>query len=247
MTNEELREQYELFVMGIADADARDEIQARLDAGDAEVTLGVARARQLVAEMALLAPEIEPPARLKKKILSAVGRETRSFPGWMWAWASATALLALVTFNFYQREQSKARELAEVRQELVAQGARLETVSQLLEFLNEPQLKVATFGMTAQQPPKGRVLASPTRGVMLLVSNLPPAAQGRVYQMWLVPKSGAPVPAGLFQTANDGRALHVRAGEFNLAGTAAVAVSLEPESGSTAPTTTPFIIAPVAD
>lgn len=247
MSNEELNEQYELFVLGVADPSAIEEIGERLSAGEAEVTLGVAKAREMAAGFALLAPEVEPPARLKKRVLSAVRREPSGFPGWLWAWSAATALLAVLAFNFWQREQAKGSELAAVRQELTQTNARLETVSQILEFLNEPQLKIASFGQAQPQPPKGRILVSPNRGVLLFVSNLPPAAQGRIYEMWLVPKQGAPVPAGLFQTAGDGRALHIRPGTVDLSTVAAIAVSNEPTQGSTAPTTTPFIIAPVGD
>ncbi|MCX6595399.1 MAG: anti-sigma factor [Acidobacteria bacterium] len=247
MTNEELNEQYELFVLGVAEPEVADEIRAKLAAGDPEVTQGVALARELVAGLAFTAPEVDPPDHLRKKIVAAVSHEPQTFPRWFWVWATATALVTVVAFNFWQREQKKGAEVAEMRQLLIAQSAELKTVSQLLEFLNEPELKLTTFGTAQPAPPRGRVLVSPNKGVLLLVSNLPPAAQGRIYQMWLVPKQGGPVPMGLFQTTAQGTALHVRPGTVDLASAAAIAVSLEPEAGSTAPTTTPFIIAPVAE
>ena len=247
MTNEELNDQYELFVLGVAEPEVADEIRARLAAGDPEVTRGVEFARELVAGLALTAPEADPPDRLRQKIVAAVSQDSQTFPRWIWVWATATALVAVVAFNFWQREQKKGAEVAEMRQLLIAQAAELKTVSQLLEFLNEPELKLTTFGTAQPAPPRGSVLVSPNKGVLLLVSNLPPAAQGRIYQMWLVPKQGGPVPMGLFQTTAQGTALHVRPGAVDVASAAAIAVSVEPEAGSTAPTTTPFIIAPVAE
>jgi anti-sigma-K factor RskA len=245
MSNEELQDQYELFVLGVADAEARQDIEQRLSAGDAEVEAGVALAREIVAGLSLVAPQLEPPAHLRQRVMSAVRPETRTFGGWLWAWTAATALLAVLTLNFWQREQTKARELAEARRELAATGARLETVAQLLQFLEEPQVRIASFGRQLPAPPRGKLLVSPNRGVLLLVNNLPPAAEGRVFQMWLVPKSGGPVPAGTFQTSADGRALHVNTQSVNFDTTAAVALSVEPVGGSAAPTTTPFLAVPV--
>ena len=45
-------------------------------------------------------------------------------------------------------------------------STRLASVSQILEFLNEPELKIASFGTPQPQPPRGRVLASANRGVL---------------------------------------------------------------------------------
>jgi anti-sigma-K factor RskA len=247
MTNEEYQDQFELFVLGVADPEAAAEIQARLDAGDAEVARGVAQAREVVAGLALIAPEVHPPAALKRRLMASIGQEPERRSGWLWIWAAATALLAFMAFNFYQREQLKAQELAAIQQEMRGLNTRYETVAQILEFLNEPQLKIANFGQPTPQPPRGRILVSPAKGVLLLVSNLPPAPEGRTYEMWLVPKGGAPVPAGLFQTDASGRALHINPGTVDLSQVAAIAVSNEPSAGSTAPTTTPFIIAPVGD
>ncbi len=252
MSDEELRDQYELFVMGVADRDAAEEIESRLARGDAEVARGVAQARELVAALALTAPVVEPPAAIKRRLLSAVGKEPRRYAGWFWVWGVATALVVLVAVNFWQREQVKNEELIAVRQELVRTTEQLEQstvklreVSRLTEFLNSPRLRIATFGQAKPEPPRGRVLVSPEQGVLLLVANLPPAAAGRTYEMWLVPKSGAPIPAGLFQTSADGRGLHVNLRTVDLGQIAAVAVSNEPQAGSSAPTTTPFIIAPI--
>ena len=69
----------------------------------------------------------------------------------------------------------------------------------------------------------------------LSVSGLSTAPDGKTYEAWIIPASGAPRPAGLFP----GSASAVR-----LRGTvpkhAVVAVTVEPKGGSNAPTTTPI-------
>jgi anti-sigma-K factor RskA len=76
-----------------------------------------------------------------------------------------------------------------------------------------------------------------------VASNLPPAPLGRIYEMWMLPKAGKPVPAGLFQSQEDGSAMHIRSGAVDLAATGAVAVTLEAERGADQPTTQPLIVA----
>jgi anti-sigma-K factor RskA len=88
---------------------------------------------------------------------------------------------------------------------------------------------------------------NPKRGVLFLASNLPPAPQGRIYELWIIPKGGAPRPSGLFQSDAAGNAMHMVTGPIDIASTGAFAVSVEPEAGSPAPTTTPIIVAPVGD
>jgi anti-sigma-K factor RskA len=83
------------------------------------------------------------------------------------------------------------------------------------------------------------------RGVLLVASNLPPAPSGKIYELWVISKQGMPRPAGLFQSNLQGDALYLRGGALDVAATAAIAVTLEPASGSNAPTTTPIVVAPV--
>ena len=81
------------------------------------------------------------------------------------------------------------------------------------------------------------------RGVVLIASNLPQVEEGKTFEMWLIPKGGAPVPGGLFRAGNDGTGLFIHTGNIpeNLA---AVAVTVEDEAGAQAPTTKPIIAAP---
>jgi anti-sigma-K factor RskA len=103
-----------------------------------------------------------------------------------------------------------------------------------------------SFGQGAPQPPRGNVFVNPASGVLLIASNLPALESGKTYEMWVIPKGGAPKPAGLFQSDKQGNAVHLLSGPIDAAATGAIAVSVEPEAGSQAPSTTPIIVAPVA-
>ncbi len=242
MTCDELRDHYELYALGIAEDPERTEIRAHLDRQCPTCVPGVRSARQLITLVGATAPDAQPPARLRKRVLAVTGQETASRWSWtpVWLALAAAALIAAVVFN--SREHEAAAELARLRSESAAQTRELARLNQAMAILNEPDAKQVVFGGAAPQPPRGRVFLDPKRGVLLLASNLPPAPAGRTYEMWVIPKAtGKPVPAGLFQSAADGTAVNVQPGPVDV--TSTVAVTLEPAGGVDQPTTTPVIAA----
>jgi hypothetical protein len=157
-------------------------------------------------------------------------------------------LIAAVIFNVRgQRASAELQQAAAQLQQLQAESANqtreLARLNEAFAILNQPDAKQVVFGGAAPQPPRGRVFLDPKRGVLLLASNLPPAPAGKIYEMWVIPKGGAPVPAGLFQSSADGTALHLLPGPVNLAGTAAVAVTVEVAAGATVPNLPPVFAA----
>ena len=243
MNCDELRDHYELFTLGIAEDPERIEIREHLQRECPVCVPGVRGARQLITLIGAASPLADPPARLRKRVLAIAGAETASPWRWspLWAALAAGALIAAVFFQ--TRAQRASGELAQAQAESASQTRELARLNEAFAILNQPDAKQVVFGGAAPQPPRGRVFLDPSRGVLLLASNLPPAPAGKAYEMWVIPKGGKPVPAGLFQSAQDGTALYVLPGAVNVAGTAAVAVTLEPAAGVPQPTSTPIIAA----
>jgi len=243
MNCDELRESYELYALGIAEEPDRGEIRAHLERDCPTCVPGVRGARELTSLIGATAPAVEPPARLRKRVLALAGGQTDPLLKWsrLWMAVAAGALIAAVVFS--TRAQRTSEELQRVRAESAAQTRELARLSEAFAILNQPDARQVVFGGAAPQPPRGRVFLDRTRGVLLLASNLPPAPAGKTYEMWVIPKGGKPVPAGLFQSAADGTALHVRPGPVNVAGTAAVAVTLEVAAGATVPNLPPVFAA----
>ncbi|MBI3679304.1 MAG: anti-sigma factor [Acidobacteria bacterium] len=246
-TPDDLRDLYELYALGVLEEPERRRIEEALQSGSAEA---IERLRQAIENNAILtasAPLLEPPPGLRKRVLAGVGIEQ-----WWWGWIGALAAAAagLLVAAFYLGNQVSQREseLAEARSQaerLIAQSARtnaeLARLRHVLSFLNAPETRLVTFGPKDPKPPRGRLLVNPASGVLLIASNLPPAPAGRIYEMWLIPKSGKPIAAGLFQSDEAGNAVHLREGAVSAG--AAVAVTLEPEAGSAQPTSTPLFVA----
>ncbi len=249
--NKELVGQYELFALGLSDSEVKEEIEVRLIAGDPETSQAVARARGLVTALALTVPEAEPPARLKPRLMASIRQEPSGVPKLTWAWAAATALALVLALSFWQREASKTRELTGTRAELaaaksqIAEAARdLQSATQVVDFLTKAETRVIPF---RQGQTNGRILVNPASGVLLVISHLPPAPEGRAYQMWITPKSGSPLPAGVFQTKTDGSAVHLSARAIDPDLTSAIAITEESAGGSATPGSKPMIVASLAD
>ena len=88
---------------------------------------------------------------------------------------------------------------------------------------------------------QGAVVRNGSSGKLVLV-DLPHTAAGRTYQAWLIGPDKKPVPAGTF---SGGKAVVVGL-DGNASGSKTVAITVEPDGGSKAPTTPPVASAQLA-
>lgn len=196
---------------------------------------GMKHALETATLLGASAPSAEPSAKLRRRILAAAGGETRS-ASWFIAWGAVAALAASVLLVvFLLRDRARYANEALRSRDAFA-------------ILYGPNTVEASFGGAQPRPPRGTVFVNPSQGVLLIASNLPPTPADKIYEMWLIPKGAKPLPAGLFQSYDDGQAMHVRPGAVDVSSTAAVAVTVEDHAGALQPTTTPLIVAalPVA-
>jgi anti-sigma-K factor RskA len=104
-------------------------------------------------------------------------------------------------------------------------------------LVQRPGSHVTTLAGLAPAPKaRGRVIFDPvTREAVLVASGLDPAPQGKAYEAWVI-AAGAPVPAGLFRPDAQGGAV-VRLPRIEATASARTfAVTVEPETGTPAPT-----------
>jgi anti-sigma-K factor RskA len=234
MNCHELREHYELYALGIAEEPERGEVREHLERGCEVCGAGVKRALETLARLGATAPEAQPSTQLRRRILASVGVERRQ-ASWFMVWAMAAALAVMfLVLVFVARDKGR----------YVDEAVRARSA---LGILYAPGTVEASFGRSQAQPPRGTVFVNPSQGVLLIASNLLPTPADKIYEMWLIPKGAKPIAAGLFQSRPDGQAMHVRPGAVDLASTAAVAVTVENQAGADQPTTTPLIVAALAN
>lgn len=237
---------YELFALGLLEPDQMAEVRRLLEAGDPEAIAGMRKASLLASSLAYIAPESTPPNALRRRLMLASGAKERGF-AWKWVIGLATAcvVLMVIAFNVNQDVMRREAQIAELRTQLDSSQKLVAQAKDLYDFLRQPSTLNVKFGDGQPTPPRGQVFINRDRGVLLFAGNLPVMPRGKIFEMWFVPKGGgAPIPAGLFRGEN-GQGIHFQPGAVDPASIAAIAVTLEPEAGSTTPTMPILIAAPV--
>jgi anti-sigma-K factor RskA len=229
MTCDELKDDYATYALGALDGESLDELREHLARQCENCTPGVRQARELAARMALTVNPVEPPRRLRKRVIALVNPHAGS--RWNTVLVLVTALSIFFTVHIWLRHRESHREFD-------AFLAKYNDMQEKLAVLEDPLAKEVTFGKGA----RGRVVVSPTHGVAFSGQNLAALPAGKTYEMWIIPKGGKPVPAGTFAPSPDGSALHLRTGPVDIASTAAVAVSIERAGGVASPTADQIII-----
>jgi anti-sigma-K factor RskA len=187
-------------------------------------------------------PEATPPADLRQRVLAratgragtgaggAPARAASRARGWLLALGSLAALAVLAAVIGWTQLFSTRGELAQVRTELRQTQAQVAEAAALIATLNGSGGSASILRTQA--------------GETVLVAELPPLDRGRVYQLWRIQGQNAPVSAGVFRVNQDGHTTtELLPGQQPLAGEI-VAVTNEPDGGSSTPTSDPLIVGP---
>jgi anti-sigma-K factor RskA len=110
--------------------------------------------------------------------------------------------------------------------------------SQVTDVLAAPDAE--TLSVEGPDGSFARVVVASSRGeAVFLTDGMPATSPDEIYELWLIDEEG-PAPAGLFDVDERGRATRVLTGD--LAGAAAIAVTVEPAGGSPQPTSDPLMV-----
>ena len=170
-----------------------------------------------------------------------------SSPALSWLpWAVAAAFLVAFVFSLAAWRTSRSTLQAEVDQTrssskaVLAQNAELkqqlaETV-QINSVLSSPSPRV--LQLEGQEPAPGSsatVYWDVQGNRWVITANLPPAPEGKVYQLWFV-TAEAKISAGLIRPDRAGHAFATLQFPSDIGPLAAAAITLEPDGGSEQPT-----------
>ena len=99
--------------------------------------------------------------------------------------------------------------------------------------------------VAAKTPPQPQGKAFYVRdlsSLVLIATNLPSLPAGKAYELWLIPTSGAPLPAGVFRPDAHGSATVLNPPLPRGVEAKTFAITVEPEQGSSAPTSQPVML-----
>ncbi|MGH9386787.1 MAG: anti-sigma factor [Vicinamibacterales bacterium] len=263
MDHDRMREQAEPYALGILTADDRQAFERHLPLCE-ECQQAVGDARLVGLALGQSVDMVDPPPQLRSRVLAAasatpqvgalrdapVARATASRLPW---WLTAAASVAAIVFGLQWLNAERKLGLAEsalrsVRQELAMATSQMASARAVADRAQEQLDIVAArdvvlVNLAGQGPAPsatGRVYWSRSRGLAFAATNLPPLAEGRVYQLWLV-TDGAPVSAALITPDSEGaaRALVPGVGAIE---PKAFALTVEPAGGVPAPTGAMFLL-----
>ena len=266
-----IRELIEAYALGSLDPQERAAVDAHLATGCAECTKALAESHWLVSQLAYLTPESAPSDMLRARLMQTVRAEAAApksqtsasstpkstVPLWIWSAAAAALLFALYNAHEMRSLQEKIHQmnvtLSQQFQLQQASAQQLVIARREAAILIDPKsLKIA---MPAAKPgakndlPVLQATWSPNLGLVVSGHNLPVPSVTRTLQLWLIPKTpgGKPVPSlTLRPDANGSFELLVASPPDLPNATKALAITEEPQGGSSQPTTTPIWVGAVA-
>jgi anti-sigma-K factor RskA len=209
---------------------------------------------QLQSDAALLALSTigpVPPPRSRKRLLRAIARERRvpqtganRFRWWLLVPYAVSAALVVVAVFLWNESRSLNRTLANLEQRHSEMEKQLRVAQDLVNTLTSPESKQITLAPVKTLPqPQGKAYYVPSSGhLIFLANNLDPLPPGKVYELWLIPPAGSPIPAGLFQPDSRGTATVVNPPLPIGVEAKAFAITVEPTGGSPAPTSQPIML-----
>ncbi len=248
------------YVLGALDAAERRAFESH--AASCPICREDVRSLQRVADaLARSVAQRTPRPELRARVLAEVGlerppasRQPSSRPAALtWLPLAASMLIAVglgayaLTLqgrisNLEARVDDAERRASEAAGETLQARRAADTAQSAMAVLVAPDLvRIDLAGQAVAPQATARALWSRDRGMVFNTANLPPAPEGRVYQVWVV-TAQAPVSAGLLAPDASGRATAVFQTPIDIAPPVAVAVTLEPAGGVPAPTGEKFLV-----
>ncbi len=249
--HEQYAEDLALYALDALTGESRTKLEQHL-ANCASCRLELEQLRGDTALLALSAAGPRPPQRARKRLLEAIAQEPRiiatpkgprrTWWGWL-GWAATTAVLVFALSLW--RENLALKEMLASASSTAAENARqLEELRRIAAPIIEPEAQRVTL-VAAKMPPQPQGKAFYLRkrnSLVFLANNMPALPPQKAYELWLIPTSGAPIPAGVFKPDAHGSATVVNPPLPAGAEAKAFAITVENEAGSPAPTTPALMV-----
>jgi anti-sigma-K factor RskA len=220
--------------------------------------------RRVVDTLAFAVPQRTPRPELRSRVLAVVSEGLRGdhpaahkgasrLNTREWLPLAAAVVLAIglgiYAWQLQRRVSTLEARLTDAEQHaltarrttLEAQRAADQAQTAMAVLAAPDMVRVDLAGQPTAPRATARALWSRNRGMVFTTTNLPLPPAGRVYQVWVV-TADAPVSAGLLTPDSSGRATAFFSTPPDIAPPVAIAVTLEPAGGVTAPTGDKYLV-----
>ncbi len=206
--------------------------------------------------LALSSSGAQPPARSRDRLMQAIAAEPRgvsvpaeasaSRKGFSWAWIPllASVVLLFVLAGIWRSNGRMKDQIAELGNRNQDQTAQLDRLNQEMRLLTSPDaVHVSLNPQKAPKQPNGTAIFSPSQKRMIfMASNLAPVPEGKAYELWVIPATGAPIAAGVFKPDEHGNAIMMDQKMPVGVEAKTFAITIEKEEGSDKPTSQPILL-----
>jgi anti-sigma-K factor RskA len=248
--HEQFADDLSLYAIGALEGDERRTLEEHLQQCPA-CRQELEKLRGDVALLALSVSGPKPPSRSRERLMTAIKKEPRRIPvtatrkSW-WRpveWALAAAVV-IVIFLLARRNGDLRQTVSSLEATISGQQEKLMQAQQLVASLASPDSEHFTLVANNTPPqPQGKVIYSRKTGALVfLANNMPKLPPQKAYELWLIPQRGAPIPAGVFKPDARGSATVIEPPLPSGVEAKTFAITLEPEEGSSAPTSQALMV-----
>lgn len=249
--HKEYAEMLALYAVGALDAaDECPEVEAHLrTCPECQRELAALRGDAALLALSVVGPA--PPQGARQRFVAAISHEPRTRPvrqnvvmgtfrpRWLtFAPIAAALLLAIFSLMLWRVNSRLQQRLEAAQAQLQDAKDQLRKSQELVALLHSPDtMHIALVSTKTPPQPHASAFYSPKMGrLLLMASNLDPLPEKKTYELWLLPKDGAPMPCGTFWPDAKGDAMMDH--PLSEAGIEAkgFAITIEPEGGSQTPT-----------
>jgi len=238
-----------LYALSALEGDDRAKLEAHLESCP-ECRRELEQLRGDGALLAVSTTGPRPPARSRQRFLDAIAHDAAQAPnvqraaktaparswGWLgWAVAAAAMILAGV---LWQANNVLRQSLDTTVATYLSEAREKKELMRMLAPIRSPRAQRITLSpMKTPAQPQGRVFYLRNASQLVFIANnlsaLPPQ---KAYELWLIPMSGNPIPAGVFKPDAHGSATVVNPPMPPNMEAKAFAITIENEAGASTPT-----------
>ena len=241
--HEQFADDLALYALGALQGDERAALEKHLETC-ADCRRELDQLRGDMALMAMSAAGPKPPQRSKQRLMSAIAKEPRRSAepqrrGWLgWIPWVITAAAAFAVGSLLLQNSQLEEDLAEGKDQLSSSQTELQKAKDVVATLTASDaMRVTLVAAKTPPQPQGKAIYLKDRSSLIfLANNMPLLPAQKAYELWLIPKTGNPIPAGVFKPDAHGSATVVNPPLPAGVEAKAFAITVEPEGGSAAPT-----------
>ncbi len=162
-------------------------------------------------------------------------------------WAATVAVILIFAATQWQAKKLRG-QLTELQVQMRLEQGRKETLEaqrremdQIRALLAAPETRAVQVKPVAAETCFFKMFWNDGIGLLVTAQDVPAIPAGRVFQLWILPKNGSPISAGVFRPEANGTVLKLMrpAAPIRMNDAAALTITVEPAGGSLQPTSEP--------